>query len=305
MASIEQPILTIAIPTYNRVEKIQSQIRLLLPQLDQRVHLIIYDNFSTIPVKSYFSNEELAKFTLVRNRVNVGGDANIARCFENCTTKWLWTLSDDDLVKENAIEIVLKEINKDTEAVFLNFCIGVSFESKGFFSLIREFKKASVFSSSFTMSSCVYNMAKLQESLQDYYNHLSSMMGTIILVLKYVQKNDKATCRFIDSTPINKFNKEVGWNYFTYIYRTRLFLEAFKFENKNYYNKSLFLGCHVTNYLLLVLNREESKVSYRKRLKLFLIVVRNQGLINALLYCPFILLSSFIKVVLNIKSLRI
>lgn len=300
---IEQPILTIAIPTYNRPEEIQTQVRLLLPQLDGRVNLVVYDNCSEPSVKSYFSDDELKKFTLLRNRVNIGADANIARCFENCTSKWLWTLSDDDFVKISAIDILLEEINVNSEAVFLNFCKGISFKTTGFDELANEFKSSTVFSSSFTMSSCLYNMEKLQSSLQDYYNNLSSMMGTIIMVLKYVQRNANAFCKFIDETLIESYNNEVGWDYRVYIRRTRLFIEAFydeKYSSK--FNKTLFLGCHLTNYWLIDIDRNKIKVSYNERWGLFLFTIKNQGLKNSVFYCPKTVIRVFIKLIFYLSS---
>ncbi|UPZ16067.1 glycosyltransferase family 2 protein [Flavobacterium humidisoli] len=299
------PILTIAIPTYNRPQAIQKQIRLLIPQLNNRVNLIVYDNFSKSSVESLLTREELSKISLVRNSVNVGGDANIARCFENCNTKWLWTLSDDDFVKESIVDYLLELLDREENTVFFNFCKGVSFRTIGFEQLIEEFKSFIVFSSSFTMSSCVYNIEKIKPSLQDYYNNLSSMVGTIIMVLKYVEKNGSSICEFIDYTLINSYNDEVGWDYRTYIPRTRLFLEAFYNEKKvKEYNKTLFLGCHLTNYWLIANDRNKKKVSHRERWELFLLVLRNQGIANALIYCPKTVIRLFFTLISQTYYLR-
>ncbi len=299
---IEQPILTIAIPTYNRPEEIQKQVRLLLPQLvDGRANLVVYDNCSVPSVKSYFSQEELEKFTLITNSINVGADANIARCFENCKTKWLWTLSDDDIIKKDAIDTLFKELYENSEVVFLNFCNGISFKTTGFKEFVKKFKSPTVFSSSFTMSSCLYNMEKLKSSLQDYYNNLSSMVGTIIMVLKYVQRNEDVVCVFIDKNLIESYNDEVGWDYRVYIRRTRLFIEAF--YDKKYvaeYNKTLFLGCHLTNYWLIDNNRNQLKVSSAERWELLLLTIKNQGILNVLVNCPMIVL----RVIYNLIFIR-
>ena len=280
-------LLTICIPTHNRPDEIKKQVNLLLPQLDERVHLVVYDNCSDTPIKSCFSENELSKFTVIRNKVNVGGDANIARCFENCKTRWLWTLSDDDFVKKDAVRIVLDRLRNNDEVVFFNFCRGVSFKSIGFDQLIEEFKDPIVFSSSFTMSSCLYDVGKLNYSLQNYYNHLSSMMGTIILVLKYVQVNKDVICEFIDETLIDSYNDQVGWDYRVYLRRTRLFLDAF---NQSDYSisldRTLYLGCHITNYFLIYNDRNLLKVSHRERWELFRFALVNQGILNAFLYCP-------------------
>jgi glycosyltransferase involved in cell wall biosynthesis len=302
----DNSLLTICIPTFNRPEEIKKQVYLLLPQLDERVHLVVYDNCSDTPLNSYFTENELSKFTLIRNKVNVGADANIARCFENCETKWLWTLSDDDFVRQDAVKFIMEHLNNKSDTVFLNFCKGLSFKTKGFNELINEFKNPTVFSSSFTMSSCLYNVNKLKFSLQNYYSNLSSMMGTIILVLKYVQINEDAICEFIDESLIDSYNDQVGWDYRVYIRRTRLFIDAFynKSRSNQDFNKTLYLGCHITNYYLIYNDRNKKKVSHGERWGLFLFSIKNQGIINSVLYCPKTIIRVFLHLIFQHKYIK-
>jgi glycosyltransferase involved in cell wall biosynthesis len=297
----EQQVLTIAIPTYNRPKQVQTQVRLLLPQLNESLCLVIYDNCSDIAVQNLFTEDELSKFQIIRNRVNVGGDANIARCFENCTTKWLWTLSDDDLIKQNAVEIILNEINKNVEAVFINFNNNRHFKTVGFEDLAYKFRSDQIYSSSFTMSICVYNISKLHDSLIDYYNNLSSLVGTLIMVLRYVQRYDDSICIYTDATPVEHFNNEVGWNYGDYIRRNRLFIDALGGKGNAQLNKSLFIGCHKTSYNLIIWNRLESKMSYFDRWRAYHQIIRNQGIINALRYTPKRFIYTFLCLLLNTK----
>ena len=65
------PILTIAIPTYNRPDKIYEQVMGLIPQLTDEVQLIVQDNHSDQPVESLFSNDVKAKCTFLRNKYNI------------------------------------------------------------------------------------------------------------------------------------------------------------------------------------------------------------------------------------------
>jgi glycosyltransferase involved in cell wall biosynthesis len=283
---VMNPILTIAIPTYNRATQIQKQIRLLLPQLSDLIELIVYDNHSEIPVCELFDDDELLKFKIVRNKMNVGADANIARCFENCTTKWLWSLADDDYIKINAVEIVLNEIQKKQDALFINFFNDHYSKTQGFNEFIEEFKSENVYISSFTMSSCLYNMSKLHNYLFFYYDNLSSMVGTIILVLKYLERNNDDVCILQTNTPIDQYNTAVGWNYANYIRRNKLFIDAFGGKHNRKFNKTLFLGCHKTNYLLIILNRKESGLDYWQRWQSLVQTIKNQGITNAMLYTP-------------------
>jgi abequosyltransferase len=82
--------LTIAIPTYNRSEQIKATISLLLPQLTPECFLLIIDNHSDVPVSeslaALLATLPQSQYSIVRNRVNIGGNANIVRCFELCDT---------------------------------------------------------------------------------------------------------------------------------------------------------------------------------------------------------------------------
>jgi glycosyltransferase involved in cell wall biosynthesis len=117
--------LTIAIPTYNRNEILKRSLALLLPQLTPDCELLIIDNCSDVLVentlKDLFQKYPEIKKRITRNRVNIGGNANILRCFELCETEWLWCLGDDDLVVSNALELIMGCIAEFPKAIFLNF----------------------------------------------------------------------------------------------------------------------------------------------------------------------------------------
>ncbi|WET16336.1 glycosyltransferase [Yersinia intermedia] len=113
--------ISIVIPTYNRMEKLKSRISELLPQMSQLDTLLISDNATEL-----FDDDLLnlpyndSRVVIHRNKVNIGANANIAKCFELVTGNWMWLLSDDDCVKPNALNIIKKCINKGN-ADFINF----------------------------------------------------------------------------------------------------------------------------------------------------------------------------------------
>ncbi|CAJ1820651.1 hypothetical protein FNBNMHLP_01419 [Aeromonas jandaei] len=297
---LSKPVLTIAIPTYNRLDKISEQVRLILPQLDEQVKLIVYDNCSKPSVAGCFSTDELMKFTIVRNRVNVGADANIARTFENCETKWLWTLSDDDLIKPDALKTVLDALKDNTERAFICFAGSstnvLPFETTCFNSLASYFKSKTVYSACFTMSCCIYNISILNKNLLYYYDNLSSMVGTLILVIKSMQENSHASFYYSNLCVIDRFNDDVGWNYEKFIYRSVMFTYVFGGRENVCEQNRLFLGHYNLNYYLISLNRKSSKLSRSKRLKLFWFAIKYQGILNAIKYSRMDVFRTFISV---------
>jgi glycosyltransferase involved in cell wall biosynthesis len=120
-------ILTIAIPTYNRPDRIRNTISALLPQLTAQVKILVLDNCSPVNVqdhlKEQIGGDVLDKVEVIRHRVNIGGDANFQRCFELCETPYIWMLGDDDRVEANAVALILEELNnfKDQDLIGINF----------------------------------------------------------------------------------------------------------------------------------------------------------------------------------------
>lgn len=118
--------LTIAIPTYNRNEILLENLPLLLRQLTPECQVLIIDNASKIPVgetlRRILALYPQVQCRIVRNRANVGGGANVLRCFELCETDWLWILSDAYPPASGSIETIFSHIWKYPDSTFMNFC---------------------------------------------------------------------------------------------------------------------------------------------------------------------------------------
>jgi abequosyltransferase len=99
---ITKPLLTIAIPTYNRAGYLKELLSVLADQLkdEPRVELIISDNASPDEtpsvVQGFVARGLRARY--IRNAQNVGPDANFLQCFEQASGKYVWLFSDDDLI---------------------------------------------------------------------------------------------------------------------------------------------------------------------------------------------------------------
>lgn len=104
-------ILTLAIPTYNRVDKLQRLLHKIQDELNEfniaaLVQILITDNskckfeevHNTIshPVNYYWNN------------VNIGYDRNIINCITKSKTKYVWFMGDDDII-ENGVLLILLE----------------------------------------------------------------------------------------------------------------------------------------------------------------------------------------------------
>jgi len=118
--------LTIAIPSFNRTALLLVNLKAISDQLPSWVHLLVVDNGSEPPVK--FDTNLQATLdargvttTIVRNRTNIGGGANILRCFEHIDTDWFLLCGDDDLIDPQRLAELRDTIVSNTDAAFIKF----------------------------------------------------------------------------------------------------------------------------------------------------------------------------------------
>lgn len=112
MSSI--PIVTIAIPTYNRVESLAYIVEKIAPYLDKNLSLLILDNHSTDQTQRYcleFSQEH-SYIEYVRHSANVGGVVNMLRCIEVSEAKYTWLLGDDDNIEVELLPELVRLVNE-------------------------------------------------------------------------------------------------------------------------------------------------------------------------------------------------
>src|ERR1017187_8226460 len=120
-----KPLLTIAIPTYNRARNLRELLSLLFDQLatEPRVELIVSGNAS--PDETPAVIEEYRRlgltFRYIRNETNTGPDGNILQCLEQARGKYVWIFGDDDILAADAIRVVTTCLDADEYAlVYVN-----------------------------------------------------------------------------------------------------------------------------------------------------------------------------------------
>jgi glycosyltransferase involved in cell wall biosynthesis len=130
MAMSGEPLLTIAIPTYNRSRFLSLGLEILTRQISDdpgllgRVDVLVVDNASgddTAAVASAF-RERHPFVSYHRNPENLGIDGNILRCSQLARGRYVQFLSDDDIVLPGGIRAVVERIERhpDAEFFFLN-----------------------------------------------------------------------------------------------------------------------------------------------------------------------------------------
>lgn len=123
-------LLTIAIPTFNRAQILDRQLAWLsqaIQGFENECEIIISDNCSTDRTPDVISQWQPvlsnAQLKINRNSSNIGAVRNIAYCIDSATSKYVWTIGDDDPIREQTIAYILHNLKTEPELalIILNF----------------------------------------------------------------------------------------------------------------------------------------------------------------------------------------
>lgn len=106
--------LTVAIPTYNRLQYLSK----ILKSIPASIKIIVSDNGSYLPQEF---REEFNNVTFIQQSPVVDVIINWNKCINAVETEWFMLPSDDDLYYEDSFEIIQEYITKHNDADLLIF----------------------------------------------------------------------------------------------------------------------------------------------------------------------------------------
>ena len=109
-------LLSFCIPTYYRANFINKTVNHLLQYQSNEIEIIASDNASPDNTESLLSKIKDPRFKYNRNKRNLGYDLNLLKCIEMASGKYLFFLSDDDIVELKEISWIL-EIIKNNDKI--------------------------------------------------------------------------------------------------------------------------------------------------------------------------------------------
>lgn len=116
------PLLTIAIPTYNRANFLAEALDSIIPQLpdDSSVEILICSNASTDATDSlvsrYMQDHNCIRY--LKNERNLGIDGNIHRVISEARGRYTHLMSDDDLLLPDSFQNIINLISEYPVADF-------------------------------------------------------------------------------------------------------------------------------------------------------------------------------------------
>ncbi|MDR1789230.1 MAG: glycosyltransferase family 2 protein [Opitutaceae bacterium] len=223
------PLLTIAIPTYDRNEMLMKTLGLILPQIGGRdVSVLVIDDASPEPVgQAVLAAAEkhgvAAQVRTHRNPSNVGLSANSCRCVELSDGEWVWPLSDDDIPRPDGVDSILRVLQTvEPECVDIKLSAGGGGGFAHEFSVNGHLEYAALFNTSpgffwrdIFMSTTVFRRsAYLKNICHAYYGGPPTVIPLIIMKILALKSGGSAQFRkeiVVDPQPV-AVGGEASWD---------------------------------------------------------------------------------------------
>lgn len=213
------PLLTIAIPTWNRAETLNKALGFLLPQIIQfkdEIEIVVSDNASDDNtkeiVRNYISTYTELNILYNRNSENIKFFGNFKKCRELANGKYIWLLSDDDFVCEDVVKEIMLNLHSDNDyaAIYLKNSHNINSMHSDVLTY-EELIRKETFRISLISSVIFLNDKLNDEMLMERYSG-SSFIGFIFLLNSF---NFKNMVLRIQGKCLNAVNdRQEGYNFF-------------------------------------------------------------------------------------------
>lgn len=115
----QAPLLTIAVPTYNRSAHLAFLLGTLereLRSLDGAIEVLVSDNASTDDTPAVVAEfmQRMPALRSRRNTTNEGADGNISTCFLLPQTPYIWVLGDDDAPLAGTLRLLVDLLRRES-----------------------------------------------------------------------------------------------------------------------------------------------------------------------------------------------
>jgi len=108
-------LVTIAIPTYNRIEQLKNCLNSILPQIKQKqtwIEVLVIDNKSPDGTYDYLKKLKHKNLRVMQNSKNIGAENNILKVTELAKGRYVFWLSDDDILLDGALDFLKDFLEK-------------------------------------------------------------------------------------------------------------------------------------------------------------------------------------------------
>lgn len=124
----KKPLLTVAIPTYNRSRTLEKILTELRSQASDDFVVLVSDDASPDNTGEMVKTFQQTMPNLVyhRNEQNLGFSGNVCKIYEIAETRYVWFLCDDDTVLEGAVKGMIESLRNYEPTVAVYNCFWVN-----------------------------------------------------------------------------------------------------------------------------------------------------------------------------------
>ena len=245
--------LSVLIPTYNRRERLHRTLSALEAQTCDEFDVYVSDNCSEYDIFSIlngFPESFQRRVHIKRNPINIGADSNIVNLFLNdCSNRWVWPLSDDDLIELNAVEKIKRDTTKYADAAWIDYPVLNSYGKLSgdvvFSSLeeqidyITQFEKKhinAIWGNLVFLSNKIYNYNAMKQVLPYMFRYAYTHISTVLLLTKSLEQGFRGV---VANDLIVKYDSTGGcnWNAREVLLGSRTFFDIDFNLSKDYLKK--------------------------------------------------------------------
>lgn len=112
MTDKRKPLVTIAIPTYNRANAyLRQALESTMRQTYENIEIVVSDNCSSDNTEDFVKNIGDSRIRYFRQKENIGANNNFNFCIDQANGDYFQLLQDDDMIDEDFIETCIKAVN--------------------------------------------------------------------------------------------------------------------------------------------------------------------------------------------------
>lgn len=174
-------ILSICIATFNRANFISATLESIIKQVDKNIEIVIVDGASKDNT-SKIIEPYLTKYSFIRyyrESKNLGVDRDYNKAVNYSNGKYVWLMTDDDLVKPGAIKKIIRSIINKYNLIIINSEIKNLDMSRVF-----EERRLKIYRDK------VYNKNEIEKFFIDTADYLS-FIGSVVIRRDLWKKRDK------------------------------------------------------------------------------------------------------------------
>lgn len=189
--------LLVYIPSFNRDASLMKQLEILKAyQGPDELEVVVQDNCST--VEGYKAVNQFCKesdFVYVRNPCNIGPNPNILAGFMYCSrTDYLWILSDDDLIKPDAVNKVFDLLHRNggCDIIYLTHNL---LQQEEVVEINQEQLLKQIGDGLGIISQVIYRSAKVMPYIRAGYDNLMSCFPHLAILFELTKQESIIVCR--------------------------------------------------------------------------------------------------------------